>query len=293
MKATKSLPWNHEGPVGEKTPFTLAETLCLIRIFQKQHNYHDLALFALGVDSMLRGGDLLQLRVRHVTDQSGNIINNSVWRQSKTNENVNLAITPTTIKALRDWISYSGKKPDDFLFTRTKEPIGSSPIGPGHYRVIVKTWARLIGLPDDEYSTHSIRRTKPSFLYSYGLSDIATIANMLGHTDTTATLRYLGIGKEQARRHALRGDIFNADPSSLKLLTPLARDFLNPAFLDEFTEETWRRLEVRLHAAFDDFVDGLLDRLAAGQADPPNKKSQINLTKHLKGVENSDTSTSD
>jgi len=248
--------------VGERIAFKIDEAQKIAKALKRKRQHHDCALFSCGVDSMLRGGDLLELRVRNVTDAAGIITDTALWRQDKTDENVDLTLTPCTEEALRYWIEFSGKGPDDFLFTRKKPLIGSRPIKPGRYREVVKEWAVLIGLPPEQYSTHSLRRTKPMFLYKYGFSDIATIAFMLGHKDTATTLRYLGITKEEARRHALRGDIFKTDIATLKILTPLARDFLNPDFLDDFTEEVWARLEAKISLQMDILADQLWERLA-------------------------------
>jgi len=190
--------------VGERIAFKIDEAQRIVKALKRKRQHHDCALFSCGVDSMLRGGDLLELRVCDVTDASGIITDTALWRQDKTDENVDLTLTPYTEEALRYWIEFSGKGPNDFLFTRKKPLIGSRPIKPGRYREIVKEWAVLIGLPPEQYSTHSLRRTKPMFLYKYGFSDIATIAFMLGHKDTATTLRYLGVTKEDPKTFPAR-----------------------------------------------------------------------------------------
>ena len=66
--------------------------------------------------------------------------------------------------------------------------------------------------------------------------------------------------------------MFTADPATLQILTPLARDFLNPEFLDLLTEEIWARLEEKLAVQFDSLVDRLSAKLSV-------KLPQIDLTK--------------
>ncbi len=272
MTHTKTAVWNANKPAGERIAFTIIETQKIMSVLQRQRNHHDYALFCCGVDSMLRGVDLLRLTVADVLDENGDIKDELLWKQKKTSEKVEASLTPATQAALKHWIEWSNKRPNDYLFTRTKNPHGSPHIQPDRCRKLVKQWAQLIGLSPDQYSTHSLRRTKPVFLYEYGFSDIATIAEMLGHKNTATTLRYLGITKAKVKRHALRGDILTRDPKVLQKLTPLSRDFLDPEFLDLFTDEIWARLVPKIYEAFDDlitqrlttsnFIDELAEKLA-------------------------------
>lgn len=72
---------------------------------------------------------------------------------------------------------------------------------------MVKGWAAAIGLDPTHYSSHSIRRAKPIFMYRSGCP-IADIARLLGHKSTDVTLHYLGITTEHLRLQALRYDVF-------------------------------------------------------------------------------------
>jgi len=233
-------------PNGERIAFTITQTQAILRHLQDHKHHHDCALFCTGVDSMLRCNDLLSLEVADVINERGEIRDVLIRNQEKNKDNVDLALTPITQNALRNWIDHSRKRPSDFLFTRKKNPLGSSHIQDDQYRKVVKQWAIAVGLSPEQYSTHSLRRTKPVFLYKYGFSDIAHIAEMLGHKDTATCLRYLGITKEGVIRHAMRGDIFSKDPNVLRKLTPLSRDFLDPEFLDLFTDEIWERLAPKI-----------------------------------------------
>jgi len=272
MTHTKTAVWNADKPAGERIAFTIIETQKIMRALQKQRNHHDYALFCLAVDSLLRGIDLLRLTVADVTDENGEIKDEILWKQKKTKDKVEPFITPATQTALKNWIERSDKRPHDYLFTRTKSPHGSPHIQPNQYRIVVKGWAKLIGLAPDQYSTHSLRRTKPAFLYEYGFSDIATIAEMLGHKDTDTTLRYLGITKSRVKRHALRGDILTREHKSLRKITPLSRDFLNPEFMELFADDLFEQLAPKIMTLFADtigqklnssnFMDELADKLA-------------------------------
>ena len=57
-------PWNKGKIVGQKAPFKLKDIWALRVRFQMEHRVRELALFNLGIDSKLRGCDLVALKVR-------------------------------------------------------------------------------------------------------------------------------------------------------------------------------------------------------------------------------------
>lgn len=194
--------WNSGIVVGQKSAFTLAETEAIEAYLLTQENWHDLALLALGTDSMLRAGDLLELQVWRVVYPNGRVRSTVAAKQQKTKRSVFPALTPKTREYLAYFVLVSGKLPDDFLFTRTKDP-HTAPITRAHYADIIKGWADILGLEPSEYSTHSIRRTKPAHMYAEG-EDIALISKLLGHKSIAVTIEYLGITQKKAEEASLR-----------------------------------------------------------------------------------------
>lgn len=59
-------PWNKGKIVGQKAPFKLKDIWALRIRFQMEGRVRELALFNLGIDSKLRGCDLVALKVRDV-----------------------------------------------------------------------------------------------------------------------------------------------------------------------------------------------------------------------------------
>ncbi len=237
----KPAAWNRGKAVGERLALSLDEVQSILEALHRKLAHHDVCLFTIGIDSMLRCSDLLQLRVEDIASQTGQIR----WRQKKTGQNVYPILTCTTLEAFHTWVEVSGKNRSDFLFTRDK-PIGGSAISPAYYRSLIKRWVQLIGLKPEQYSTHSLRRTKPSFLYHHGYSDLEHIARLLGHANTESTSRYLGIQQREAEAHALQGDIFTAKSCDQPMGHPLLREFLKPKFLECFADEVWERLESKI-----------------------------------------------
>lgn len=59
-------PWNKGKIVGQKAPFKLKDIWALRVRLQMEGRVRELALFNLGIDSKLRGCDLVALKVRDV-----------------------------------------------------------------------------------------------------------------------------------------------------------------------------------------------------------------------------------
>jgi len=57
-------PWNKGKIVGQKAPFKLKDIWALRVRLQMEHRVRELALFNLGIESKLRGCDLVALKVR-------------------------------------------------------------------------------------------------------------------------------------------------------------------------------------------------------------------------------------
>ena len=64
--ATHREPWNKGKIVGQKVPFKPKDIWALRVRLQMENRVRELALFNLGIDSKLRGCDLVALKVRDV-----------------------------------------------------------------------------------------------------------------------------------------------------------------------------------------------------------------------------------
>jgi integrase len=195
-------PWNKGRVAGQKRAFTLDEIAVIERHLQAQENWHDLALLSFGLDTMFRASDLLATQVWQVKYPGGPIRTLIARRQKKTKHVVNPVLTKQTQYYLARWINKSGKAANHFLFTRTKGQAEAA-ISRSHYSDIIKVWAEMLGLEPAEFSSHSIRRSKPAHMYWAG-EDIALISRLLGHKSIASTIEYLGITQAKAETAALR-----------------------------------------------------------------------------------------
>jgi len=206
--------WNKSMVVGQKRGFSVEEIARIEVFLLETENWHDLALLSFGLDTMFRASDLLATQVWQVKYFNGPIRTLIARRQQKTRHVVNPVLTPPTRAYLSRWLEMRGKSPEDFVFTRSK-PNDAKPISRSHYADIVKSWAKSLGHDPQEFSSHSIRRTKPSHMYWAG-EDIALISRLLGHKSIASTIEYLGITQQKAEAAALRHVLMQGLPPTAK-----------------------------------------------------------------------------
>jgi hypothetical protein len=72
-------PWTEGKIVGQKAPFKVKDICALRLCFQIEGRVRELVLFNLGIDSKLRGYDLLSLKVRDVTH---GVLGGGAWIRS-------------------------------------------------------------------------------------------------------------------------------------------------------------------------------------------------------------------
>jgi len=190
MKTT--MPWNKGVAVGQKAPLKHYQVWRIRRLLETEGKLRDLALFSLALDSMLRSSDILRLKVGDICGTHLKPKARLRIQQKKTGKPVEVELSEYARTALASWIIRSGKTESDFLFTRRGEPHGER-VSAVRYRQLVKTWVQAIGLNPEDYSTHSLRRTLPSFVY-HETKNIEAVRNLLGQNSVTATSRYLNVG---------------------------------------------------------------------------------------------------
>ncbi len=96
-------PWNKGKIVGQKAPFKLKDIWALRIRLQMEHRVRELALFNLGIDSKLRGCDLVALRVRDIC-HGEQVATRAIVMQHKTQRPVQFEITPAIRDVQQAWI---------------------------------------------------------------------------------------------------------------------------------------------------------------------------------------------
>ena len=168
-----------------------------LRKLVEGNELHEL-LLNLGVDLMLRGGDLLRLRVFDVLTESGTVKSEVKIKQQKTKKTtLSIPLSKNSINVIKKYIV--GRDMDDFVFRSQFSHFTNKPLSIFQYSRIVKKWmGEHLGLDDvSSFSTHSLRKTKSSVIYQKTQS-VEIVRRLLGQSSVTATSAYLGIEDSDA-----------------------------------------------------------------------------------------------
>lgn len=192
--ALRREPWNKGKIVGQKAPLKPKDIWALRVRLQMENRTRELALFNLGIDSKLRGCDLIALKIRDVC-HGDQVASRAVVMQHKTQRPVQFEITAATREAPQRWVKAAGLTSEDFLFPSR---LHRSPhLGTRQYARILDHWVDQLGLDPADYGTHSVRRTKATLIYRR-TKNLRAAQLLLGHSKLESTARYLGIDVDDA-----------------------------------------------------------------------------------------------
>jgi integrase len=150
-------------------------------------------MFNLAIDSKLRGCDLIRMKIEDVSIK-GRVRERGSVMQKKTSKPVQFEITEKSSVVLQKWIDLSGRQ-DGYLFP-TRYSL-ERPLSTRTYARIVELWVRAAGLEPRLYGTHTLRRTKATYLYRK-TGNLRAVQLLLGHKSIENTVRYLGIDVDDA-----------------------------------------------------------------------------------------------
>jgi integrase len=188
------MPWNKGKLIGAKPPLQPKHVWAIRTQLQLGKRTRDLALFNLGIDSKLRGCDLVSLRVNDVAPH-GHAVERATVRQSKTKRPVRFELLEGTRKSVDAYLGLTGLRPWQYLFAGRKAE--EDHLSTRQYARLVDGWIALAGLDPALYGTHSLRRTKATLIYRR-TGNIRAVQILLGHTKIESTVRYLGVEVDDA-----------------------------------------------------------------------------------------------
>ena len=156
---------------------------------------HEL-LLNLSVDLMLRGSDLLNLKVADMVSESGSIKTEVKVKQKKTGKTtLSMPLSKNSIESIKKHLM--DKPQNEFIFKGQKAYTGK-PITIQQYARIIKGWMSDLGVEDtSNFSTHSMRKTKASVFYDR-TKNVDAVRRLLGQSSVTATSAYLGVTDNSA-----------------------------------------------------------------------------------------------
>lgn len=182
---------------GQKLPFTREQVARIKAELERTGRLRDLAMFCTAVDTMLRNSDIIRLRMNDVCDVQGRVRPLFSLLMCKTRMSVTVQLSSSTREVLQRLIVEDGLEPSDYLFT-SRCSYKNKPLAHSQCARLVKLWCRMAGIVDvDMYSTHSLRRTRATYIYAE-TRDVEAVRHLLGHSNLSATNAYLGVNTAQA-----------------------------------------------------------------------------------------------
>lgn len=201
--ASKRIPWNKGKLTGAKPPLRPKQVWSIRTRLQVEGKTRDLALFNLAINSKLRGCDVVAVKVDDVAP-NGYAIDRATIRQKKTERPVKFELTEQTRQAVDDYLKAAGKKPGQVLFNGRRD--ADHGMTTRQYARLLSEWIASIGLDPHFFGTHSLRRTKATLIYRR-TGKLRAVQLLLGHTKIESTVRYLGIGVDDALAIAEQIDV--------------------------------------------------------------------------------------
>lgn len=203
MEDQSHQPWNKGELVGQNAPLKPRD-ICAVRIrLQLRPRTRELALFNLAIDSKLRAGDLVKLRVADAAN-GDQVTSRALVIQQKTKRPVQFEITELTRQPVKASIGTAHLRPDAFLFPSR---VSASPhLSTRQYARIVHAWVADIGLDGAACGTHSMRRTKAPLIYRR-TKNLRAVQRLLGHSKLETTVRHLGIEVDDALEMAEQTEV--------------------------------------------------------------------------------------
>ena len=159
----------------------------------------DYAMFTLGINAGLRGGDLIGLKYKDILTPQGRIKSALEVLEQKTGNKRRIAIGSNARSSLQALISDPEQIDfDAFIFPSRKG--GEMSIQRLHQ--LVNEWTKEAKIKG-HFGSHTLRKTYGYFHYKRGV-DITRLMQIFGHSSQAITLRYIGIEQDDIDEANLR-----------------------------------------------------------------------------------------
>jgi integrase len=186
--------WNAGKTVGAKKPLKPKDVWAIRFFLEHEGRLRDSALFDLAIDSKLRGCDVVKMKIGDLVS-GGRVRSRTMVVQQKTGRPVQFEIVEPARTTLIKWLELRGGSLDDFAFPSRVDH--TDHLSTRQYARLVEEWMVAVGLPRQDYGTHSLRRTKAALVYKR-TGNLRAVQMLLGHTKIETTVRYLGVDIEDA-----------------------------------------------------------------------------------------------
>jgi site-specific recombinase XerD len=154
--------------------------LQIIKESNKRHKVRDYAIFSLFLTTGLRLSELVSLDI-------GDIKNGKVRVIGKGDKDRDVNIPNNTIGAINEYLQIRPNYPTNALFLSDE----GKRISTRTIQETLRDYVIECGLDPNIYTPHKLRHTAATLMYKYGNVDIATLQELLGHSNINTTKIYV------------------------------------------------------------------------------------------------------
>jgi len=167
----------------------------MLKVLEDQ-NPRNALLFRVGLNTILRIQDILDLKVNNIFHDDGRFrlylsLFERKTRKSKSRQMKNIKLNSLLRKELKEYVEFFELTSEDYIFFSLHNPDNNLDR--------VEAWRMLKKAADkvgiENFGTHSMRKTLAWTIYKQ-TKDISLVMIMLNHNSPKTTLRYLGITQE-------------------------------------------------------------------------------------------------
>jgi integrase len=177
----------------EVEPIKDLKKIQAIKVLLHNNNPRDEALFVLGINTALRIGDLLSLRMYDVMDATGKILDAAEVREQKTRKKKRFPLNQSVKDTLTGYFEARREIGlEEPLFPSKRKGV---PLSRWRARRILHAAGRAVGLT--RIGTHSLRKTFAYHVYRRTGGNLGLVQKLLNHTSSADTLRYIGIDSDE------------------------------------------------------------------------------------------------
>jgi integrase len=150
-------------------------------------------MFVLGINTALRIGDLLALKIRDVLNNKRKILDAVEIQEHKTGKMKQFQLNKSVKETLANYLqTRPNATQDEPLFPSRN---GGTPLCRWRARRILHEAGEAVGL--GKVGTHSLRKTFGYHVYKKTCGNLGLVQKLLNHSTSGDTLRYIGIDKEE------------------------------------------------------------------------------------------------
>ncbi|RLC68675.1 MAG: site-specific integrase [Chloroflexi bacterium] len=165
------------------------------KMLRGQDHPRDYLLFVMGINTALRIGDLLSLKVGDVLDAHGEVVDYIHLREKKTGKAKRVTLNKSVKEALKFYFSrVSATDPEAPLFPSMRS---GRPLDRTRVWRLINSWCRAVGLTQGRYGAHTLRKTWGYMARTRFGVPIELIQAKLGHSTPAVTRRYIGISADE------------------------------------------------------------------------------------------------